>query len=211
MKLIKIFSELSISRIAILALLSSLSYFFSSFDGGGNLNTQIESANATVASETARRVGIEKTMKKEEEMKGNLLQLQRSLDVVKSKIPFEFKDTQMSMILNGAALSSGVNVVEITANPTVVTNTNAPQIVDPSSVKPEDLIEEVKFNITINGSYDAFLKFLDALTKEDKVIKVRNFAIEKNSTNIDDDNIKFKGEVVGFKQAAILARPQGGK
>ncbi|MEQ1723278.1 MAG: type 4a pilus biogenesis protein PilO [Pseudobdellovibrio sp.] len=170
-------------------------------------------SSSTVETETARRVGIEKIMKKEEEMRGNILQLARNLEVVKSKIPFEFKDTQMSTILNAASEASGVSVVEMSTSPTPQTVQNIPPgtIIDPSTIKPEDLVTEVRFNITISGSYDSFLKFLDVLTKEDKVIKVRNFTIEKNSTNIDDDTIKFKGEVIGYKQAEVFLGGAGTK
>lgn len=209
MKLIKLIAELSLPRIIVLSILATVAYYFTYFNDGTELKTQIEAANSTVATEAQRRVGIEKTMKKEEEMRGNLLQLARSLEVVKSKIPFEFKDTQMSAILNAASVASGVNVLELSTNPSLQVVTPIQPVTDPSMIKPEDLISEVRFSITLSGSYESFLKFLDVLTKEDKVIKVRNFSIEKNSTNIDDDTIKFKGEVIGFKQAAIAIAPGG--
>lgn len=211
MRLIKLLAELSLPRIIILSLIATAAYYFTYFDDGTELKTQIEAANSTVSTEQARRVGIEKTMKKEEEMRGNLLQLARSLEVVKSKIPFEFKDTQMSAILNAASEASGINVLEMSTNPSAQTAPPPMPVTDPSMIKPEDLISEVRFNIVLSGSYESFLKFLDVLTKEDKVIKVRNFTIEKNSTNIDDDTVKFKGEVVGFKQATFVVNPAGAK
>lgn len=208
MKLIRTLAIVSMFRILVLALLSSGLYYAMYFDDGSKLEADISAMNTQVDAENARRVEVNKIIKKEEEMRGNLLQLQRNLEVVKSKIPNEFKDTQMSLILNNASVNSGISLVDLS----VVTqfNQNQQRQIDPNSIKPEDLIEEVKFRISLTGSYESFLKFLDYLTKEDKVLKVRNFSIEKNSTDIDDDTIKFNGEVVGFKQSSIIGRTAQG-
>jgi len=203
MKSLKQIAGLSMQRLVILAGLATVAYYFTYFDDGATLNTQIAAASAQAEAEAVRRKDIEITMKKEEEMRGNLLQLQRNLEVVKSKIPNEFKDTQMSFILNSASGTSGVSLLDLSA--VASAEKDAPPTQDPNSIKPEDLIEEVKFNITIAGDYNSFLKFLDVLTKEDKILKFRNFVIEKNSADVDDDLIKFKGEVIGYKQSSALA------
>lgn len=207
MKFLKLMADLSIGRLLVLALFVTIAYYFMYFDDGSFLKEQIANVSNAAQEETNRRAGIEQTMKKEEEMRGNLLQLARNLEVVKSKIPNEFKDTQMSAIINEASTLSGVSVLELSTNASM-NQAPRPPPAPGEAIRPEDLVEEVKFNITVSGSYEAFLKFLDALTKEDKVIKVRNFTIERNSTGVDDDSIRFKGEIVGFKQAAALANKE---
>jgi len=212
-KFINLIAELSLPRIFFLSAIATVAYFLTYFNNGTTIKTSIEASESTVSTEMARRVGIEKIMKKEEEMRGNILQLARNLEVVKSKIPFEFKDTEMSTILNSASETSGINVLEMSSSPNLQTVQNVAQVsvIDARAFKPEDMITEVKFNIALAGSYVSFLKFLDVLTKENKIIKVRNFTIEKSSTNVDDDTIKFKGEVIGYKQAAIFAGGVGTK
>lgn len=202
MKFLRIMASLSMSRIVIFGVLCTVMYYTTYFDDGSVLETQINSMNSQVKIESDRRVEVNKIIKKEEEMRGNLLQLQRNLEVVKSKIPNEFRDTQMSIILNNASIASGVNLQDLSV--VAGAQSGNKKVYDPNSIKPEDLIEEVRFNITLSGSYSAFLKFLDVLTKEDKVLKVKNFVIEKNSSDIDDDMIKFKGDVIGFKQSSFL-------
>lgn len=204
MKFLRIIASLSMSRIVIFGVLGTVMYFTTYFDDGSVLETQIATMDSQVKTESDRRVEVNKIIKKEEEMRGNLLQLQRNLEVVKSKIPNEFRDTQMSVILNNASTASGVNLQDLSVVQSANNSGGAPKVYDPNSIKPEDLIEEVRFNITLSGSYGAFLKFLDVLTKEDKVLKVKNFVIEKNSSDIDDDMIKFKGDVIGFKQSSFL-------
>lgn len=207
MKVLKLISDLSIGRILILALFCTFAYYMLYFEDGSNLKNSIATVEGSIQAESARRVEIEKVMKKEEEMRGNLLQLARNLEVVKSKIPNEFKDTQMSAIINEASSSSGVSVIELRSQESGLTSA-PPSPPTGEALRPEDLIEEVRFTIKLTGKYESFLTFLDVLSKEDKIIKVRNFKIKKNSESIDDDLILFEGEVVGFKQAAALLNNQ---
>lgn len=201
MRSLKLLSELSMGRLLVVAVLFTAGYYTAYFNDGSELEAQILNAETQLQTETIRRIGIEKIIKKEEEMRGNLLQLERNLEVVKSKIPVEFKDTEMSAILNLASRASGVTIRDLS----IINSGFNNAAIDPKSIRPEDLIEEVKFNMVFSGSYSAFLIFLDYLSKDDKIIKVKNFNIERNSVvNVDDDTIVFKGEVAGFKQSIIL-------
>ena len=201
MSVLKLIAGLSVGRLLIFAVLTTIAYYFTYHDDGAVLQQQLSAVSEQVNSEASRRKGIEVIMKKEEEMRGNLLQLQRNLEVVKSKLPNEFKDTQMSTILNIASGASGVDLLELS---TVSTDAAPIKVIEVNALVPENLVEEVKFLVTLTGTYEEFLRFLDVLTKEDKVLKVRNFIIEKNTTDIDDNLIKFKGEVIGYKQAVLM-------
>ena len=204
MKFLKLLSDLSLGKVVIMALFIAGGYYVSYFDSGESIETMISTVNNSISTESTRRADIEKTMKKEEEMRGNVLQLARNLDVVRSKIPNEFKDAQMSAIINAAAQSAGVNVIELSAMDTAGSKEALPpREINIADLKPESLIEEVRFKIVVHGSFDGFLKFLDTITKEDKVIKIRNFTISRLSESVEETLIKFDSEIVGFKQANI--------
>lgn len=203
MKFLKLVAELSIGKMVILALFVAAGYYVTYFDTGATIEAQIAAVNGTIAQETTRRTEIEKTMKKEEEMRGNVLQLARNLEVVKSKIPNEFKDSQMSAIINSAAQTSNVKVVDLKSSGDPQKERGPPREINMADLKPENLIEEVRFSIIIHGTFDDFLKFLDTITKEDKVIKIRNFKISRLSEDVEENRIKFESEIIGFKQANI--------
>ena len=203
MKLIKAFAELAMSRVVLMALLVSAGYYFASFDPGSAVEDQIKAVDAMVAQEEDRKREINLTMKKEEEMRGNVLQLQRNLDVVKAKIPFDLKDAEMQSVINAAANGSGVKITSLSSNNTPK-DPAAPLVkINITDVKPENLIEEVKFKISLSGTFDDFINFLNSLAKENKVIKIRNFHIDKASDDVDEERINFSGDIVGFKQAKI--------
>ena len=198
MKIFRIFSELSIFRLAIVAVLVTTAYFFLYYDNGEKIEAQIQQLDGELAGEKTKRADIEKKMKKEEEMRGNLLQLARNLDVVKSKIPNEFNEIEVSSIVNRVSISSQVKIIALKRSAAT-----AAAGVDTTATGAE-LIEEVNFDIEMSGTFNAIIRFVEFLSKEEKTIKVRNFILEKLSTNLTEDTvIHFKGEIVGFKQGAV--------
>lgn len=203
MKLLKAFTDLTMNRIIVMAIFVAAGYYFAYFDPGTSIEESIAQVQSNIQAEEARKSEINKTMKKEEEMRGNVLQLKRNLEVIKSKIPVELRDSQMQSIINSAATAAGVKITGLTVQ-TSDKDPNAPPLkISINDVKPENLIEEVKFKVTITGTFDDFLVFVENLGKEDNVIKIRNFDIQKHSDDVDDEKISFNGFIVGFKQAKI--------
>ncbi len=215
MKFLRIFAELSIFRLAIVAVLVTTGYFFMYYDNGEAIEQQITQSEGELNAEKLKRAEIEKKMKKEEEMRGNLLQLARNLDVVKSKIPNEFNEIEISSVVNRVSLVSQVKIAALKRN-----------LVTPAAQAKQatgaELIEEVNFNIEMSGTFHAIITFVELLSKEEKTIKIRNFTLEKSNTNLTEDSlIRFRGEIVGFKQSSIVAKaakppaavppPAGGK
>ncbi len=204
MKALKLFAELTLGRVIILAMFLSAGYYVSYFDAGESIETLISKENEGIAAEEVLKTEITKTMRKEEEMRGNVQQLQRNLEVVKSKIPADLKEVDMQSVINAAASNSGVSINELTSVASERDSSAPPKQVNISEIKPENLIDEVKFKVSINATFTSFLLFLDYLAKEDKVIKLRNFTIVRASlNNVEEDRINFQGEIVGFKQANI--------
>ena len=74
-----------------------------------------------------------------------------------------------------------------------------------------ELVEEIIFDINASGSFYQLMQFVELLSKDDKVIRTRNFTIEKKSTNIDDNSVNFKGEIVGYKQVAVVSPVKTGQ
>lgn len=197
MKLLKLFAELSIPRMAIVALFVAAGYFFMYYDNGEKIEEQIRAVEGDLALEKAKRTEIERRMKNEEQMRGNVMQLAANLELVKTKIPNEFNEIEISTIVNRVSASSQVKVIMLKRS----TNKVMPK----SAVTGAELIEEVNFDIQMTGSFSAIVLFVEQLSKETKIIKIRNFTLQKANDDYtaQDMLIKFVGEIVGFKQTSI--------
>ncbi len=197
MKALKLIADFSMFRIFVFAAFFTGAYYYMYYDNGATFETQIEQLNSVVSAEEIKKKDTEKTIKREDEMRANLAALARDLQVVKAKLPNEFKDTEMTTIINKAATGSNVNVTSLARRQ------NAPAV--SSNVVGAESVEEIVFDLALNARFNQFVQFLETLAREEKIIKIRDFVIEKNSRNVEDFIIKFKGDIVGFKQ------PQGPK
>ncbi|MFZ3228726.1 MAG: type 4a pilus biogenesis protein PilO [Pseudobdellovibrio sp.] len=199
MKIVSLIAQFSMMRILVLAIGIGLGYFFMYYDNGDSLYTQITDLKGQISTEEVKKKDTEATIKKEDEMQANLASIARDLQVVKAKIPNEFKDTEMTTIVNKASMTSGVSVLLLSRKQ------NAP--VRGSMVGSES-VEEIVFELSLNGSFNRMVQFVELLSREEKIIKLRDFSIERRSkTSIEDTSVIFKGDVIGFRQAAEAAKP----
>lgn len=201
MKFVKLIAQFSMPRVAILAVVIAAAYFFMYYDDGATLETQITQLKTDVASEEIKKKDTEATIKKEDEMQANLASIARDLQVVKAKIPNEFKDTEMTGIINKASVRAGVSVLSLARKKDAPPRGNIPG---------SESVEEITFDISLNGSFNRVVQFVEILAREEKIIKLRDFTIERNSTSGTDSSVKFKGDVIGFRQAQEVAKPAAG-
>ena len=198
MKFVKLISQFSMFRMLILAAVLAVAYFFMYYDNGETLETQITQLKTEVSQEQVKKKDTEATIKKEDEMQANVASIARDLQGVKAKIPNEFKDTEMTTIINKASARSGVSVLSLARKKDAPVRSNLPG---------SESVEEISFDLTINGSFNRLVQFVEILAREEKIIKLRDFTIERNSTNPNDSSVKFKGDVIGFKQAPEVVKP----
>lgn len=196
MKLLKLFGGLSIARLAIVAVFVTAGYYFMYYDNGQSIEENIKSVEDQLNIERAKKTDIEKKMKKEEEMRGNVMQLAANLELVKTKIPNEFNQIEILTIVNRVSQASGVKIAALKPG------ASKPQ--EKSETTGAELIEEVNFDIEMSGQFSSIVSFVEALSKETKIIKIRNFVLEKSNADLTQETmIKFTGEIVGYKQTSI--------
>lgn len=198
MKIVKLISQFSMFRVLILAVVVAAAYFFMYYDNGGTLEAQITELKAQVTAEEIKKKDTEATIKKEDEMQANLASIARDLQVVKAKIPNEFKDTEMTAMINKASVRAGVAVLSLARKKDNPNRSNLPG---------SESVEEVPFDIVLNGSFNRMVQFVEMLAREEKIIKLRDFTIERNSKDANDSSVKFKGDVIGFRQAPEAPKP----
>ncbi len=195
MKLIRIISILPAFKTLIVAGLFTAIYFFMYFDDGSALEVQIQGLASELVVEETKKKDTEATIKKEDEMQANLAALARDLQVVKAKLPNELRDTDMTSMINRAAVSAGISITSLSRKASAVKADN--------KILGSESVDEVAFDIAIEGPFNRFVLFIEQLAKEQNIVKVRDFSIERNIAAVAEPEIKFRGEVIGFKQAAV--------
>ena len=195
MKFIRIISMLPAFKTLVVSVVFTAIYFFMYYDNGAALELQLQTLSSELNVEEAKKKDTEATIKKEDEMQASLASLARDLQVVKAKLPNDLRDTDMTSIINRAAISAGISITSLSRK-VVVARTE-------SKVPGSESVEEVTFELAIEGPFNQFVLFIEQLAKEENIVKVRDFSIERNIAAVAEPEVKFRGEVVGFKQAAV--------
>ena len=195
MKFLRFISLFSAFKTVLVAGLLTAGYYYMYFDTGARLQLEIQNLESQVAVEETKKKDTEATIKKEDEMQANLAALARDLQVVKAKLPNELRDTELTGMINRAAGASGISITSL-ARKKSSAKTEA-------KVLGSESVEEVVFDLAIEGPFNRFVQFVELLAKEEKVVKIRDFSIDRNIVAILDPAIKFRGEIIGFKQAQV--------
>ena len=85
--------------LAIVAVFVTAGYYFMYYDNGQAIEERIKTVEDQLNVERNKKADIEKKMKKEEEMRGNVMQLAANLELVKTKIPNEFNSLRKSSLI----------------------------------------------------------------------------------------------------------------
>ncbi len=197
MKILRIFATLSAFKTLIASAIIAALYYFMLFDDGTALELQIQNLAPQLASEEVKKKDTEATIKKEDEMQANLASLARDLQVVKAKLPSELKDAELTALINRAAATAGVTISSLARK-------NSPKV--ESKISGSESVEEVAFSIAIDCSFSHFVKFLELLAKEENIVKIRDFSIQRNAAEVAQPQIKFSGEIIGYKQATVVTK-----
>lgn len=204
MKLLKVIAELSLGRLAILGLIVTALYFLMYYDSGASIEQQITSAESVLTQETTKKAETNRILKEESEMKANIVELARKLEVVKSKIPSDFKDNDIILLVNQTASQSGL-LVETLSKGSDIKNQSA---TDPGFVEASKLIDEIPFNVQMSGSYNRFLDFIEKLAKSERMVRFKNLTLSKtNLARTSSNKLTIKGQIIGYRQSVAASSP----
>lgn len=186
------------------AFLVAVAYFFLYFNDGSQLENQINGVNAELGNLAVQKTKLEATIKEEEEMLANVQLNARKLVELKAKIPNanDFKETEMSAIINKTAIAANVKI-------SVLTKALSGSVDGKIKGAGADLIDEIVFTIKMTGTFLETLHFVELLSKdEQKIIRIKNFTLEKIVGKPQEPTIKLEGEIIGYKQAPVVATPE---
>lgn len=195
-------STLSVNRIAIFGLLLTMIYYFTMYNNGDVLTGEIQSLQAQITEETAKKVETERVLKKEEEMRADVASLAKTYEAVKSKIPIDFETSELRIIVEQISAATDVKIAKL--------NNIDPQQADSPdasvSIDEANLVQKVAINYVFQGTFPQFQAFMTQISAVEKVIKVSNLKIRADDgTDGPNKFLTIETMLVGYRQAAVAA------
>lgn len=193
-KFIERVAVLSVSRIALLGLLVTAGYYLSLYDSGASIQTQIDSSKQQLEEERTKKADTEKTLKKEQEMRADIVVLGKEFEEVKSKIPADFREPELRIIVNQLVEANNIKITR---------QKNTDKKVDFGPGQEMALVEQVVLEYTFYGSYNQILNFISQLAQVEKTVRLGDFSIStQQGSDGPGKQLLFDTLIVGYKQGS---------
>lgn len=197
-KIPQLIGNLSLGRVALIALGLTGAYYATFYDNGENLNRSIEAAKIQLQTENTKKIETQKVLKKEQQMKADFELLAQKFEVIKARIPLDFLESDLRSIVDHYSSQNNLKT----------TRTDRRQIVTKASTNKNDhenLVEQVALGYEFEGSYNNIAKFVSEISSLEKLIKIGDFELSLRSTrdgsSKKNKDLNFKVNIIGFKQS----------
>ena len=190
-------AALSSGRLAILGVILSGVYYATAFNDGGSIRQNMITLNAQISEEQIKKIETTRVLQKEEQMRADVTMLVKKYEDVKSKIPIEFLESELRIIIDQYA-----NQYEIKTTK----NLRATKIKDFGTSQDSNLVEQIALEYIFIGSYFNLEKFIRQVSTLDKLIKIENFQISSDGKLNPKGSLReisLSATIIGFKQSMV--------
>lgn len=196
-KFITLIAELSIGRLAILGAVISGIYYATMFNDGSLIQQNIATLKTQVEEEKIKKVDTTRVLQKEEQMRGDVTMLVKKYEEVKAKIPIEFLESELRIIVDKYAVQYDLKTVK---------SQKGTRGKDFGASEDASLVNQVALEYSFKGTFFNLEKLVNEITQIDKLIKIENFQFtseEKKMQSDDSPEVTLHATIVGFKQSSV--------
>jgi Tfp pilus assembly protein PilO len=196
-KLMVQIADLSTGRLALLGAVLAGIYYGTLFNDGSSIRQNIVTLKSQIEEEKIKEVETKRILLKEEQMRGDVTLLVKKYEDVKSKIPIEFLESELRIIINQLATQFDLKTIK---------NQRAAKGKDFGSAQDANLVDQVALDYSFTGTYFNLEKLLVQISSLDKLIKIENFQFSNSDKKSNDGfsrEINLKATIVGFKQSQV--------
>lgn len=182
----KIFERLSyysMLQIIGFGLIAGGFYYFTAYDDGAAIYAQIATINSQIQQEEVRKKDTEATLKEEASMKDSVGQLSQQYQEISRRLPSALYSIDINRSIDTFARTAGVNV----------------RSKRPGDTVRKEIVDEVPVQVVLEGSYAELAQFVYYVSTAERLTRVRNFVISRDSERGSSTKLKFEGQVVGYK------------
>ena len=199
-KLISLIADMSTSRIAIIGLIFTAFYYTSLFNSGSNIDEAIKNLNAQIEQENIKKIETNRILKKEEQMRADVSVLVKKYEEVKSKIPIEFLESELRIIIDKFAEQNNLKTNKTNRG-------SAGQ--DLAAFQDANLVEQVPLEFSFTGTFAGVFSFIQQLSTTEKLIKLDRISMtasdQRQQFRLRSKDLTFNVTIIGFKQSSLAA------
>lgn len=180
-----------ISKILMMGFLLTGLYWYSVYDDGSAIDTQITAVNQKLVDEEKKKKDTDATLKQVQEMQEKVGQLSAKYQEISRRLPSSLFSIDINKAIDEFAKNAGVSV----------------KIKKPAENKKSEVVEEVPVEVTLEGSYSELAQFAYLVSIAERLARVKNVKVSEGE--VGSKKLKFEGQVVGYKLAPEEKKQSG--
>lgn len=148
-------------------------YYFSMYDDGTSLETQISSLRSQYEASQTEFENLKKAIADAERFKITVATLGAEMDRILLALPAKLTSLDLMKIISTEAKTVGVDILNVTSSGT------APNM---KSEGETQFYEGVPIDVSLSGTYNQIMLFLSNLTRLDKIIVAKRLAFNSSTS-----------------------------
>lgn len=190
-------ADFSAIRVAMVGVFLAGLYFAMAFNSGSQIQAEIDTIKTRITEENVKKLETNRVLQKEEQMRADITMLVKKYEEVKSKIPIEFLESELRIIIDQFASQFELKTIR---------NVRATRGKDFGASEDSNLVEQVVLDYSFVGNFYSLEKLINQISKTDKLVKIEHFEILSTSKRTDPNTPKelvLNATIIGFKQSSV--------
>ncbi len=190
-------ADFSAVRVAMFGVFFAGIYYATLFNSGSQIQTEIEAVKVQIEEEKVKQSETKRILQKEEQMRADITMLVKKYEEVKSKIPIEFLESELRIIIDQFASQFELKTIR---------NVRATKGKDFGASEDANLVEQVVLEYSFVGHFYSLEKLINQISKTDKLVKIEHFELVSTAKRTEPGVPKeliLNATIIGFKQSSV--------
>lgn len=166
-------------------------YYFSIFDTGASIDTDIASKNAELEKATGDLADTNRVIADKTQFQLEFQEVSEKFRAAIEYLPESFNIQELLKQISDEARASGVTLVSV----------------KPRSPEKKEFFEELSMEIELEGPFSLLTTFLAYMSKQNRIVNVKNINIDMKDLVDGNPRLSMKGTLQSYR---YLKPPDGG-
>jgi type IV pilus assembly protein PilO len=160
-------------------------YYFSLYDDGASLDVNLKKIETELKAEQDKEKEVQQAYLEQEKIKKEVEQLGQQFVLASKAIPTEHQVGDILLSISTLASAAGVNVMQ--------------QQQGKETLK--EIVEEKPMKVKLEGTFTEIVRFLDYLSRLERILRVRDFTISRSSAPDakKTNRLIFEGDIISYR------------
>lgn len=183
-KYIDKFIVMAYGKVAIIALLAGLFYWYAYFDMGTALDNQLSTTQQKIKDAEKKKKEVDELIQRQTDLENKAKDMVQNIENLQKSVPTEIRHQDLIIFVQNTATQANVKVLESKKG----------------LKKTTGAFEKLDLDIVLEGTFANLMLFNRYVAEADKAMKIEDLSFYRVLDNRISSPIRLKGRLVAYRQ-----------